>query len=122
MRRVTCDAPVSLDRSVLVNKRTLLVYVTLDASSIGACRQSGLLELKSAVRIVTIAALHCAFKHLVMEREVELVFGLAVTTQAKLWLTLFEQLQIRYAWLLCVSRRDEDVRSRELSPGWRRMG
>ena len=84
MRRVTRDAAIGLDGSMLVNERTLLVGVTLDASGVGAGRQSGLFEFETAVRIVTIAALHRAFQHLVMERQVELVLCFAVTTQAEL--------------------------------------
>jgi hypothetical protein len=40
MRRVTRDTSVSLHRRMLVNKRPLLVCVTLDASGIRASRQS----------------------------------------------------------------------------------
>ena len=39
---VTGNAAFSLNRSMFVNKRTLLVYVTLDASSIDTRRKSGL--------------------------------------------------------------------------------
>ena len=100
MRCVTRNATVGLNRSVLVNKRTLFVCVTLDAGRIGASGQSRLFQLKSAVRVVTIAALHRAFQHFVMERQVELVLCFAMTTEAKLWLALSEQLQIRQARLL----------------------
>lgn len=100
MWRVARDAAVSLNRSMLVNKRTLLVRVTLDARGIDARRQSRLFQLESSVWVVAIAALHRAFQHFVMERQVELVLRLAVTTEAKLWLALPEQLQIRQAWLL----------------------
>jgi len=95
MRRVTRDAAVGLDGRVLVNKRTLLVSMALDAGSIGAGRQTRLFQLKSAVWVVAIAALHRAFQHFVMERQIELVLCFAMTTQAKLWLALAKQLQIR---------------------------
>jgi len=85
---VTRDATISLDRSVFVNKRTLFVSVTLDARGISAGREPRLFQLKSTVWVVTIAAPHRAFEHFVMERQVELVLGFAVTTEAKLWLTL----------------------------------
>ena len=52
------------------------------------------------MRIVAIAALHSTFKHLVMERQVELVLGLAMTTETELWLAVFQQFQIGEAWLL----------------------
>ena len=102
--RVTRDAAIGLDRSMLVNKRSLLVCMTLDAGCVGAGSESRLLELEAAVRIVAIAALHHSFEHLVMKRQVELVPGFAVTTQAKLWLALAKQLQIRQAGLLRICR------------------
>ena len=87
---MTRDAPVSLDRSMLVNERALFVSVTLDARGISASREPRLFQLKSTVWVVTIAAPHRAFEHFVMERQVELVLGFAVTTEAKLWLALFQ--------------------------------
>src|SRR5215203_739379 len=99
---MACDAPIGLDRSMFVNERSLLVCVTLDASRVGAGRQSRLLKLETAVRIVAIAALHRAFQHLVMERQIELVLSLGMTTQAKLRFAVSKQLQIREARLLCV--------------------
>ena len=104
MRRVTRDAAVGLDGRVLVNKRTLLVSMALDAGSIGAGRQTRLFQLESAVWVVAIAALHRAFQHFVMERQIELVLCFAMTTQAKLWLALSQQLQIRQAGFLRVCR------------------
>lgn len=122
MWRVTRDATVSLNRSMLVNKRTLFVSMTLDTRGIRAGRQSRLFQLESAVRVVAIAASHRAFEHFVMERQVELVLGLAVTTEAKLWLALLQQAYVRKAWLLCVCWGDEDVRGCELSSSWWRVG
>ena len=90
MRRVTRDATIGLNRSVLINKRTLFVCVTLDTGRIEASRESCLLESKTAVRIVTVTALHRAFEHLVMERQLELVFHFAMTIQAKLRLAVTE--------------------------------
>jgi len=89
VRRVTRDAPLGLQRRMLENKRSLLVCVTLDASRVGAGRQSRLLELETAVRVVAITTLHRAFQHFVMERQVELVLGLAMTIETKLWLAIF---------------------------------
>ena len=101
---VARDAPIGLNRRMLENKRALFVCVTLDASCVGAGRQSRLLEFKPAVRIVAIAALHRAFQHFVMERQIELVLRFAVTTQAKLWLAFLEQPSFRKARLLRVCR------------------
>jgi len=82
MRRMTRNAALGLDGSMFVNKWSLLVYVTLDAGCVRAGRKSSLLEFEAAVRIVAIAALHRTFQHLVMERQLELVFDLAMTTHA----------------------------------------
>jgi hypothetical protein len=87
---------------MLVNEWSLLVGVTLDASGIDAGRESCLLEFEPAVRIVAITALHRAFQHLVMERQVELVLRLTMTTETKLRLARLEHLQIGDARLLCV--------------------
>ena len=84
MWSVTRYAPVSLDRRVFVNKRSLLVCVTLDASCIGSGRQPRLFEFETAVRIVAVAASHGSLENLVMGRHGELVFDFIVTTQAKL--------------------------------------
>ena len=90
MWRVTRNATIGLNRCVLVNKRPLLVRVALDASGVSASRQSCLFKFETAVRVVAIAALHCAFQHLVMEGQVELVLGLSMTTETKLWLAVLE--------------------------------
>ena len=102
VRRMACNAPIGLDRSMFVNERSLLVYVTLDASRVGAGSESRLLKFEAAVRIVAIAALHRAFQHLVMEGQIELVLRLAMTTQAKLRFAVSKQLEIGEAWLLRV--------------------
>ena len=73
-----------LDRRVFESERTLFVNVTLDTGRIRAGRQSGLLQLKTTMRIVTVAAAHCAFQNLVMERHAELRLNFAVTAGAKL--------------------------------------
>lgn len=100
MRRVTRDAAVGFHRRMFVNKRPLLVCMTLDASRVGAGRESCLFELETAMGIVAITALHRAFEHLVVKRQVELVFRLAMTTETKLWFAVSEQSQIREAGLL----------------------
>ena len=94
MRYVTRDTTVRLHRSMFERERSLLVCVTLDTSSIGSRRESRLFEFKPAVRIVAIAALHRAFQHLVMERQIELVLRFAMTTETKLRFARFEQPQI----------------------------
>lgn len=108
---VTGYAPFCLHRGVLVNKWTLLIRVTLDARRICAGSKSGLFELKTAMWVVAVAALHGAFKDLVMERKIKLVLHLGMTTEAQLRFTHFQQLERRDAWLLSVRGSDEDVRT-----------
>ena len=81
---MTGDASIGLYGCVFVNKRALLVGVALDARRVKTSRQPRLFELETTVRIVAVAAFHRAFEHFVMERQLELVLGLAVTAQAKL--------------------------------------
>ena len=102
VRRVTRDAAIGLHRRMLVYKRSLLVGVTLEASGVRSGRESRLFEFETAVRIVTIAALHRAFQHLVMERQIELVLRLTVATETELWLARLEQFQIRESRFLRV--------------------
>src|SRR5690349_12867520 len=115
VRRVTRDAAVGLHRRMLVNKRSLLVCVTLDASGVGAGRKPRLFELETAVRVMAITALHRAFEHFMMERQIELVLCLAVTTETKLRLAVLEHLQIGDAGLLRVCSGDKHIRGRELT-------
>ena len=120
MRCVTGNAPFRFYRRMFVNKGTLFVDVTFDASCVGARGESCLFELKTAVRIVAIAAPHRAFQHLVMERQVKLVLGLHVATQAKLRFARFEQFQIGEPGFLSVAPGNEHVRRRQLpASGWR---
>ena len=94
---------------MFVNKRTLLVYVTLNASRIGARCQPRLFQLKTTVRIVAIAALHRAFQHLVVEGQLKLVLCLTVTAHTELRLARLEKLHTCDARLLSVCARDEYV-------------
>src|SRR5437773_2977128 len=84
VRRVASRTPFRLDRRMLVGKRTLFVDVALYARGIGAGRQPGLFQLKTAVRIVAIAATHCAFQNLMMEGRRERRLDLSVATHTKL--------------------------------------
>ena len=122
VRCMTSDAAVSLYWSMLVNKRPLLVCVTLDTGGVRAGCESRLLELETTVRIVAIAALHRAFQYFVMEGQVKLVLGFAVTTHAKLRFAVPEQFQICETGLLRVGAGDEDIRSSQLSSARWGMG
>lgn len=94
MRCVTRNAPFRFYWSMFVNKGTLLVDVTLDAGCVRSGGEPGLLQLETAVGIVAVATPHCSFKHLVMERQIELVLGLHVATKAQLRFARFQQLQV----------------------------
>ena len=89
MRRVTCRASFGLEWRVFVSERTLLVRVTLYACRVCAGGESCLLELETAVRIVTITALHRAFEDLVMKGLVEIRLYFVVTAYAELRLADF---------------------------------
>jgi len=91
MRRVTCRATFGFERRVFVNKRPLLVGMALYAGGVGAGGQSCLLEFETAVGVVTIAALHRSFEHLVVEGLVEVGLNFVVTTYAELRLSGLEQ-------------------------------
>ncbi len=90
MRCVAGRAPFGLEWRVFVSKRTLLVGVALYARRVRAGCQSGLLELETAVRIVTITALHRAFEYLVMKGLVEIRLYFVMTTYAELRLADLE--------------------------------
>ena len=83
VRYVTGDTTIGLHRRMFEGEWSLLVCVTLDARSVRANSQPRLLQLEAAVRIVTVAAAHGAFKDLVMGRQRELVLHFTVTVQAK---------------------------------------
>ena len=84
MRRMASRAAFGLDRRVFIGKRPLLVDVALNASRIGTGCQSRLFQLKAAMRVVTIAATHRSFQHLVVERRAELGLNFRVATAAQL--------------------------------------
>ena len=102
MGRVASNAPFRLNRSMLVNKRPLLVYVTFYAGRIDACCQSRLFKFETAMRIVAIAALQRTFQHFMMEWQLELVIDLIMTAQTELRFAGLEQLHTRDAGLLRV--------------------
>ena len=86
VRCMTSNATIGLYWSMLVNKRSLLVCVTLDTGCVSAGCEPRLLELETAVRIVAIAALHGAFEHPVVKWLTELSLGFVVAGYAELGL------------------------------------
>src|SRR5690242_19888518 len=114
MRCMTRNTPFGFYWSMFVNKRTLFVDVTLDAGCVGAGGEPRLLQLKTAVRIVAVAALHCSFQNLMMEGHEELMLLFLVATQAQLRFACLQQLYGGYTGLLRIRSRLEDVRRRKL--------
>src|ERR1700752_1326870 len=108
-------APFCFEGCVLVSEWTLLVGVTLYAGRIGAGFQPGLLEFKAAVRVVTVAALHFAFEHLVMKRLVEVGLNFVVAAYAQLRFADLEQITSGEVGLLSVGFVDEGDRLRNVS-------
>ena len=121
MRRMTCHAAFVLHRRMLVDEWTLFVGVTLNARGVSACCQSCLLEFKTAVWIVAVRTLHRAFEHLVVEGHIELVFDFRVTTQAKLRLVEFQQLNGRERRFLSVTWSYKNIRAGKISSRLRRV-
>jgi hypothetical protein len=58
---MTGYAPFGFNRGMFENKRTLFICMTLYASRVGASGESCLFQFKTAMRVMTITALHCAF-------------------------------------------------------------
>lgn len=100
MRRMTRNAAVGLNWSMFVDKWSLFVCMTLDAGRVRTGRKSRLLQFEATVRVMAITALNRTFQHLVMERQIELVLDLRVTTDTQLRFARPEQTQIREAGLL----------------------
>ena len=90
VRRVASRTSFSLYRRMFVSEWTLFVGVAFDATCVRTSRESGLLQLKSAMWIMTITALYRAFKNFVMERLGEVRFDFAMTAHAKLWFAQFQ--------------------------------
>jgi len=112
---MTGRAAFSLHRSVLVDKRSLLVGVTLDASRVGAGRETSLFQLESAMRVMTVAAAHRTFEYLVMERHVELWLYLVMTTGAQLWIVCFQHANGGETGLLGVRTGNKTIRRGEVA-------
>ena len=82
MWRMAGNASVGLHRSVFINKRTLLIRMTFNASCIGPGRQPSLFQFETAMRVMAISAAHRAFKNFVVKRLIELVLYFRVTIEA----------------------------------------
>jgi hypothetical protein len=85
-RRTSFD----LQWRVLKDKRTLLIRVASDTSNFATACKFGLLWLKTAVCVVTVAAFHRAFQNFVPERFAEMRLNFAVARNTKLLLVVFK--------------------------------
>jgi hypothetical protein len=101
---------------MLIRERPLLIGVTLDAPGIGSSRQSGLLQLKTTMGIVAIAALDHSLEDFVMEGFVEVWFDFVMTTETKLWFAKLQQLDAREVRLLGICFTHKSDRARQISP------
>ena len=111
VRRVTRRAAFNLQRRMLKYERSLLVCVTFQTPGISSCRKPRLLQFKTTMRVVTIAAFHHAFEHFVMKRPAELCFRFAVTTDAELRLTSAQHVRREHIAIASLCFRQECVRS-----------
>ena len=91
MRSVTSRAPFRFKGSMFVGEWTLFISVTLNTSCIRAGGEPGLLELKTAMRIMAITALHRSFQNLMVEWFGKIRFRFAVATHAELRFGHFQQ-------------------------------
>ena len=94
MWNVASGAALELCRCMFESEWPLLAAMAFDACYVGTDRELGLLRFKTAVSVVTIAALHRTFKDFVVEWFGELRLRLAVAFNTKLRLTDLEQLII----------------------------
>ena len=90
VRCMTGRAPFGLDRSVFISEWPLFVRVAFNTSRIRTCRQPGLLEFKSPMRVMAITATHRAFQNFVMEGRREGRLHLAVATDTQLRVIRFQ--------------------------------
>ena len=114
VRRVASRASFCLYRRMFVSEWALFVGVALDATCVRTSRESGLLQLKSAMRIMTITATDRSFENFVVEGRIELRLNFAVATQAKLRVTRLQHPQTTKTRFLLVHRTDKDVRARQV--------
>ena len=96
---------------MLIGERTLLVRVTFNAGGVGARGQSRLLQFKTAVRIVTIAAAHHSFQDLMMEWRGELRFDFTMATDAELRIVRLQHSDRGKAGLLSIRGSHQRIRS-----------
>jgi len=111
VRGVARRAAFHLERRMFENERALLIAMALDTGGVGTDGELRLFLLKASVRIVTIAAGHRSFEHLVMERFAELGLCFGVARHAKLRLVRTEHRACRLSGFLVSHIRREGYRA-----------
>ena len=91
MRRMARCTAFGFHHRVFVNERTGFVGVAFEANRVLCCRRAQLPRQISAVRIVTVIALHETFVHTVMKCLRELLLCLQMATVTKLRLLLLHE-------------------------------
>lgn len=80
---MTENASLSLDRRMLINERSCIFYMTLDANLVLRRSRAQLRIAKCSVWIVTIRALHQTFIDAVMKRTIEIRLDVRVAGVAE---------------------------------------
>ena len=100
MRHVAGLAALDLHRSVLENKRALLVRMAGKADGVLGGGSANLFCSDCSMRVVTIRALHQSFVHAMMKRHFKLRFLLQVAAVAEFGLRLDQKkfFRLRIMW------------------------
>ena len=80
---MTGDATFDLYGFMFVDERTSFVRVAFEAHSVLRRSRTDLPAQEASVWVVTVIALHQTLVYAVMERSIELLFGLQMTTVAE---------------------------------------
>ncbi len=88
---------------MLKREWTLLVVVAFNTSGVRSDCELGLLRFKTAMSVMTVAALHGPFQHLVLEGLAELSFCLSVASHAQLRFALLQHRNIGDSRVLVAS-------------------
>ncbi len=85
MRRMAGEATLALHRGMFVDKWSALFRVALGADGVLVSGGAQIAVAETAVHIVAVVAIHCAFIHLVVEGHGELRLHVVVALEAELW-------------------------------------
>src|SRR5215469_6642813 len=108
MRRMARDASFDLHRRVLEHKRTALFDMALDTGLPPGLPQRG--PVRSAMCVVTVGALHRAFRDAVVRRQRKLRLDIRVAPEAELRLRFLQETAVKPAFLFFDLRHGEESR------------